>query len=146
MHKVSPLSTSNQYPYLGWVGEQFSQYPPSFQRLWGQLRLLSFSIYKGNYLKLWSIVDLREFMGVHEEPTFIILRRGGGQFPPCPHVSIGSEDNCFCCPSPSTRDNTWKIRCLVNEAFAPASHLASVLYCRLSDLKNTHGSSMRRLM
>ena len=31
------------------------------------------------------------------------------------------------------KNNAWNIRCLVNESFVPASHRASVLYCRLSD-------------
>ena len=32
------------------------------------------------------------------------------------------------------KNDAWNIRQLVDESFVPASHRASVLYCRLSDL------------
>ena len=33
------------------------------------------------------------------------------------------------------KDDTWNIRCLVDESFVPITQQTSVLYCRLSDFK-----------
>ena len=40
------------------------------------------------------------------------------------------------------KNNTWNIRCLVNESFVPATQQASILYWRLTDLQKMPSASL----